>query len=131
VPADSGALRLSGNTSIRWRNLSGTPNTLNIQGINVDASDNVVVGDNTNGTALFLDCKTGGTINLRVGAAVVSLSGTAIDFNGRNLGEVGDFDHDGTNLGFYGTAPIAKQTGVAVTAGGIHAALVALGLISA
>lgn len=34
-------------------------------------------------------------------------------------------------LGFYGTAPIPKQTGVAVTAGGIHAALVALGLISA
>lgn len=35
------------------------------------------------------------------------------------------------NLGFYGTTPIAKQTGVAVTAGGIHAALVALGLIAA
>lgn len=36
-----------------------------------------------------------------------------------------------TNVGFYGTAPIAKQTGVAVTAGGVHAALVALGLIAA
>lgn len=35
------------------------------------------------------------------------------------------------NVGFYNTAPIAKQTGVAVTAGGIHAALVALGLIAA
>jgi hypothetical protein len=35
------------------------------------------------------------------------------------------------SLGFYGTTPIAKQTGVAVTAGGIHAALVALGLIAA
>ena len=35
------------------------------------------------------------------------------------------------NVGFYGTTPIAKQTGVAVTAAGIHAALVALGLISA
>jgi hypothetical protein len=34
-------------------------------------------------------------------------------------------------LGFYNTAPIAQQTGVAVTAGGIHAALVALGLITA
>jgi hypothetical protein len=33
--------------------------------------------------------------------------------------------------GFYGTTPIAKQTGVAVTAAGIHAALVNLGLISA
>lgn len=37
----------------------------------------------------------------------------------------------GEKLGFYGTAPIAKQTGVAVSAAGIHAALVALGLISA
>lgn len=34
------------------------------------------------------------------------------------------------NVGFYGTAPIAKQTGVPVTAAGVHAALVALGLIS-
>lgn len=32
-------------------------------------------------------------------------------------------------IGFYGTSPIAKQTGVAVSAAGIHAALVALGLI--
>lgn len=34
-------------------------------------------------------------------------------------------------VGFYTTTPIAKQTGVAVSAAGIHAALVALGLISA
>lgn len=37
----------------------------------------------------------------------------------------------GGRVGFYGTAPIALQTGVAVTAGGVHAALVALGLITA
>ncbi len=33
-------------------------------------------------------------------------------------------------LGFYGTAPISKQTGVALSTAGIHAALVNLGLIS-
>jgi hypothetical protein len=33
-------------------------------------------------------------------------------------------------LGFYGATPVAKQTGVAITAAGIHAALTALGLIS-
>jgi len=33
-------------------------------------------------------------------------------------------------IGFYNTTPIPKQTGVAVTAAGIHAALVALGLIT-
>jgi len=42
-----------------------------------------------------------------------------------------DLQHDGPNLGFYGTTAIAQQTGVAVTAGGVHAALVALGLITA
>lgn len=34
-------------------------------------------------------------------------------------------------LGFYNAAPIARPTGVAVTAAGIHAALVSLGLIAA
>ncbi len=43
----------------------------------------------------------------------------------------GDFKHSGTNLGFYGTTPIALQTGVTVDAAGIHAALVNLGLITA
>jgi hypothetical protein len=37
----------------------------------------------------------------------------------------------GGTVGFYGTTPIALQTGVAVTAGGVHAAMVALGLITA
>lgn len=34
-------------------------------------------------------------------------------------------------VGFYAATPVAKQTGVAVTAGAIHAALVNLGLIAA
>ncbi len=42
-----------------------------------------------------------------------------------------DLNHDGTNVGFYGTAPIAKQTGVAQTAAGLQTALVNLGLITA
>ena len=36
----------------------------------------------------------------------------------------------GSAIGFHGTAPIAKPTGVAVTAAGIHAALVSYGLIT-
>ena len=51
--------------------------------------------------------------------------------SGETLTLGGDLDHDGTNVGFYGTAPIAKQTGVLVTAGAVHAALVNLGLIAA
>ena len=43
----------------------------------------------------------------------------------------GDLNHDGTNVGFYGATPVAQQTGVAVNAAAIHAALVNLGLITA
>lgn len=45
-----------------------------------------------------------------------------------NIG--GALNHDGTLAGFFSTAPVAKPTGVAVDAAGIHAALVTLGLIS-
>jgi hypothetical protein len=43
----------------------------------------------------------------------------------------GNLNHDGSGAGFYGTTPVAQQTGVAVTAAAIHAALVNLGLITA
>lgn len=36
----------------------------------------------------------------------------------------------GNKIGFFGATPIVKPTGVAVTAAGIHAALVSLGLIA-
>jgi hypothetical protein len=42
-----------------------------------------------------------------------------------------DISWGANKVGFYGTAPIVKQTGVAVTDAAIHAALVNLGLISA
>ena len=42
----------------------------------------------------------------------------------------GALNHDGSTVGFYGTVPVALQTGVAVTSAGIHAALVNLGLIT-
>jgi hypothetical protein len=43
----------------------------------------------------------------------------------------GAFRQTGASLGFYNTAPIAKQTSVPVTTAAVHAALVNLGLISA
>jgi hypothetical protein len=39
-------------------------------------------------------------------------------------------DNGARQLGFFGATPVAKPTSVAVTAAGIHAALVSLGLIS-
>ena len=42
------------------------------------------------------------------------------------------FDNSGTQqLGFFGATPVSKPTGVAVSAAGVHAALVSLGLIAA
>ncbi len=43
----------------------------------------------------------------------------------------GDLAHTGAKIGHYGTAPIVKQTGVAVTTAALHAAMVNLGLIAA
>ena len=43
----------------------------------------------------------------------------------------GALNHDGSTVGFYGVAPTVQLTGVAVSAAGIHAALVTLGLITA
>lgn len=67
-----------------------------------------------------------GTLDLEGDPLTVTGATTveAIEINGA-------LNHDGTTVGFYGTAPIAQQTGVAVSAAGVHAALVALGLITA
>ena len=43
----------------------------------------------------------------------------------------GALNHDGSTAGFYAATPVTQQTGVAVSAVGIHAALVNLGLITA
>lgn len=65
------------------------------------------------------------------GATNARINGTDGDAIFVDLEINGDLDHDGAGVGFYGTAPVAKQTGVAVSAAGIHAALVNLGLIAA
>jgi subtilase-type serine protease len=47
------------------------------------------------------------------------------------LRATGNLFANATSLGFYGTTGIIQQTGVSVTAAGIHAALVNLGLFTA
>jgi hypothetical protein len=42
-----------------------------------------------------------------------------------------DIDTSAGTMGFFGATPVTQQTGVAVSAAGIHAALVNLGLITA
>lgn len=69
---------------------------------------------------------TGGGLDLKSGTGT-SADGAVKIKTGTTL----RFTADATGIGFYGHASVALQTGVAVTAGGIHAALVALGLITA
>lgn len=78
-----------------------------------DTSGNV----STAGNALATK---GGDIHTRGGPITVQ---TALGASVHSL--------DASGLGFFGAAAGAKQTGVPVTAAGIHAALVTLGLIAA
>jgi len=79
---------------------------------------------------------------LNIASATAYIQGASADNNYLDLQA---FDVDGAawasviriqnanavELGFYGATPVAQQTGVAVDAAGIHAALVNLGLITA
>mgnify|MGYP000196977545 CR=1 FL=1 len=96
-------------------------------------SNNVLVFHNSNATPMYrfedtrLRFSNDNTTDL-------GASGTSRPrdlFLARNAVLGGALDHDGTTVGFYGTAPITQQTGVAVTAAGIHTACVALGLFTA
>lgn len=77
---------------------------------------------------------TGGTI-----AGPVTLTGTLTNagtvtggvITATTLRATSNLFANGTSLGFYGTTGIIQQTGVSVTAAGIHAALVNLGLFTA
>jgi hypothetical protein len=65
------------------------------------------------------------TYNFEIASAVaLVISASATQING-------DLQHSGSKLGLYNTPPISKQTGVPVTAAGIHAACVAAGLFAA
>lgn len=62
-------------------------------------------------------------------ATGLDVTGTTILSSDLQIG--GALNHDGTKIGFYATAPIVKQTGVAATVDALHGALVNLGLIAA
>ncbi len=93
-----------------------------------------------------------------ISGATVGVVGTTVGLSGSNLATVdsdtlvqltvdgdpflqattgpavslgGDLTLSGNTFGAFGTTPVAQPTGVAVTAAGIHAALVALGWITA
>lgn len=114
-------------------------------GIVVSGASNLVRSGSgqANFTGSGLTQFTGADINIQNGVALIGYSDAAstetlrlnMSTGAGTFGAAveidGDLNHDGSNVGFYGTAPVAQQTGVAVTAAGIHAALVNLGLITA
>lgn len=74
-----------------------------------------------------------GTTDAWVDAAGSTNAAVSLNLRAKGTGQIVSLSAHrfNGNVGFYGTTPIAKQTGVAVTAAAIHAALVNLGLIAA
>lgn len=111
-----------------------SPASINAAGGTWSASAAVTATDSSDASAsLQADDGLGlfGGVLVAVGAAA-----TVGDVDVRIAVSTGDVvfatDDGGTpKLGFFGTAPAARPTGVAVTAAGVHAALVSLGLITA
>lgn len=92
------------------------------------------MGFSGNGTSSY----TGGFVKAeetfaRVGFLDANISGIHVEENSVQMQIAGAsvIDLDATGIGFFEKTPVAQPTGVAVTAGGIHAALVSLGLITA
>lgn len=82
--------------------------------------------DSSGGGGVVVDSSNGGGgtfINSSGGAGtIVGCSGSAA---GTLIGAT-----SGENVGFFGTPPVVRPNGVAITAAGLHAALVSLGLIT-
>lgn len=111
----TGSVNLFGNSAIvaAFTGVSSGVNRINVQNAATAGSPIVAAqGSDTNVTGTLLGQGTGGW-DLQSGD-----SASKIKFNT-------------TGIGFFGTTPAARPTGVAVDAAGIHAALVTLGLITA
>ena len=75
---------------------------------------------------------TGGDTNIGLTLKSKGASGVnLVDGSGNTLVSAKASAMGAAQLGFYGATPTSLQTGVAVSAAGIHAALVSLGLITA
>lgn len=110
---------------------------MTITGALVPAADNTV----NLGTGLLswsaIHIASAGALSFANADVSIVHSSNLLTITGGGLSVSGDaeldcvLNHDGTTVGFYGATPVALQTGVAVSAAGIHAALVNLGLITA
>lgn len=104
TPPSAGSVRIGNGGTIQFNN---NADSANLEAVSITSADILELGADT------------AIASILIGAAGVGA--TIVD----------DLQHDGANLGVYGTTAIAQQTGVAVSAAGVHAACVALGLFTA
>jgi hypothetical protein len=142
-PASIISSRVSGCITTSGIVIRGGPQRISL--IDVEIDDCAAFGIALTGTATHIKILGCDIRNCDIGA--ILLNDAAIDYvtildTDYSVGNAGAITNnstgthnriDGTNgrEGFYGADGIAKQTGVAVSAAGVHAALVNLGLISA
>ena len=107
-----------------------------ISGLSTVSANTVHIGGNEtiHNTATAIEFYTAANTTTIAGTLAADMTGVGTASILRLRGDITidkDLNHDGDRAGFYATAPIAQQTGVAVTDAAIHAALVNLGLITA
>lgn len=99
-------------------------------GIQADwTSEALVFTDRTSALAFMYLIGSSGNPYILLGQRLVMTDGKNISFDTTTGTKIGTAANE--KLAFYGETPIVQPTGVAVSAAGIHAALVSLGLISA
>lgn len=112
----SAAIRIgsgaSSNTGIRARNAA---NSADMSIMSVNASDQLLIGNSV--------------VSIFMGQSVIMQDAKNIEFNTTTGTKLGASTTQ--KLAFWGATPITRPTGVAVSAAGIHAALVSIGLIAA
>lgn len=105
-------LRSNGPRALRAENPVSAVNYLTVYGSITGQPVNLKPAGTDTNVGIEIAAKGSGIVSLGSGAGAKQVQASA------------------TGIGFYETAPIAKPTGVAVSAAGIHAALVSLGLIA-
>ncbi len=103
----------NGNEQLTFTQAAGAVNQFTMQNAPTGLNPRFIVGGGDANIGMEIETKSAGELRLQPGNVdAIRMTNTPA-------------------IGFFGIAPVARPTGVAVTAAGIHAALVTLGLITA
>lgn len=123
--------------NITSTNISGGVNISSEGNFGVDVNGdgkNINISTNTGAGAITVSANgSGGTVNISCDDALElsSVTQANLSSDGSVILLAPVVGVNGDEIGFFSTPPVARPTGVPVTAAGVHAALVALGLITA